>query len=238
MQPVGELQETTPATPSKLEHGAEGPYELEAVEPHATAPSRPASEHSQARSASSLYVLDVGVPPPSSYGRSEDSLARARLSSLSSIQQFCDERFNLSWTRSHSATDIFERGLNPPILAMRRAPVMEHQGYIDNPPPYQLTGLIPPPPPSPRSSSPWLIDPAGQRALEEAASDGHSSEPGQALRDSEDRQVRGRDLLGIRKWAKGFWKSRAHFLRKIRLGKDKNTTVLKDGEPDNNDRVV
>ena len=227
MQPVGELQETTPATSSKLEQGAEGPYELEAVEAYATVPSSPASEHSPARSASSTYAAEGGLPPPSFHDPSEDSLARARLSSLSSIEQFCEARFNLSWTRSHSATSIFET-----MMAKRRAPVMEHQVHSNISLPFTIPDDLPPMPPAPTYNL-WHIGPR------EYASSLVQNESVQTLHGSKDGFVRGRDLLGIRKWAKDFWKSRAHFFQKLSLGKaKKNTTALKDGESGNNERIV
>ncbi|KAK8128174.1 hypothetical protein PG984_009282 [Apiospora sp. TS-2023a] len=210
---IGELQGTTPVAAFELEGCAEnqcGP------ENHVTAPSCTGTETSPVRSASSTYAPEGRLSSSlSTHDQSSaNSLTHGYLTSISSIEQFCNTRFDLPWTSSYSSTgskqghnlmEELEAALGPQDDSDTSIIAVEQK----------LEASIP----CNIEVSPWVAQ---------------LSDPSIRLSESElegigppDKHIRGRNFLGARKLAKAFWESRARFLQGIRLGKAKKKVASK-----------
>ncbi|KAK6819667.1 hypothetical protein PG987_016150 [Apiospora arundinis] len=234
---LSKLQQKLPVIIPKPKRGAGKQHTPETC---GTTPSKVAFEHSPARSVSSKYPSEGRFSTSSDHSQSEHSATHGHLTlaSLSSIEQFVETRFNPSWGRSKSNNGVTGQGSN---LMEGPAFVTKPQEHSDDslaitPAPNSITSISDDeegPPPMP--PCPWTI-PIPELPISTAPKTPPGSESeGRGLKD---KHILSRHLLGIKKWTKVFWKSRASFLEKLNLGKGKKISDPTNEESGNNRRAV
>ncbi|KAK8090694.1 hypothetical protein PG994_000199 [Apiospora phragmitis] len=192
-----------------------------------TEPPKTGPDLSHVRTPSSTYAPEGGLSSQSDHDESSaNSINGGRLTSISSIELFCGTRFDLDWTRSHSTVGV-EQG--PNLMEELAAATGSHE---------DIQASLPTTAPNLETATSGGVE-APPRVVQWADVSIRPSESELEGISSTDRHLRGRHFLGIHKWAKAFWKSRARFLQGISLGKAKKKMMTsKDGRSGNKENTV